>query len=81
MYLGISALRYLRELGIWKNVQVPASWGLTGLDEATVERLYAKVKAQTQAGPPPENLKQTYLSEWLESNVIAGNPIVDDPKV
>lgn len=62
-------------------VQVPASWGLPGLDEATAERLYALVKAQTRAGPQPEAIKVTYVHEWLEAAELAGRPIVDDPKV
>ena len=62
-------------------MQVPASWGLPGLDEETAERLYAKVKAQTRAGPQPEEIKGTYASEWLEAAELAGSPIVDEPKV
>jgi hypothetical protein len=62
-------------------LQVIASWNLTGLDEANVDRLFAKVKAQTLAGPQPENLKMTYLYEWLLANVLAGSVLVDDPKV
>jgi hypothetical protein len=62
-------------------LQVVVDWNLTGLDEATVERLYAKVKAQTMAGPQPEGLKMTYLDEWLLANVQAGSVLVDDPKV
>jgi hypothetical protein len=60
---------------------VVASWKLTGLDEATADRLYEKVKAQTLAGPQPESLKMTYLDEWLEANVLAGSVLVDEPKV
>ena len=60
---------------------MPASWGLQGLDEAAVERLYSQVIEQTLAGPQPEALKMTYLPEWLEANVLAGSPLVDDPKV
>jgi hypothetical protein len=62
-------------------LQVVASWNLTGLDEATADRLYEKVKAQTMAGPQPESLKMTYLDEWLQANVQAGSVLVDDPKV
>jgi hypothetical protein len=60
---------------------VVASWNLTGLDEATADRLYEKVKAQTRAGPQPESLKMSYLDEWLQANVLAGSVLVDDPKV
>jgi hypothetical protein len=62
-------------------LQVVASWNLTDLDEATADRLYAKVKAQTLAGPQPASLKMTYLDEWLQANVQAGSVLVDDPKV
>jgi hypothetical protein len=60
---------------------VVASWNLTGLDAATVDRLFEKVKEQTLAGPQPESLKMTYLDEWLQANVLAGSVLVDDPKV
>jgi hypothetical protein len=60
---------------------VVASWGLTGLDEATADRLYEKVKAQTSAGPQPERLKMTYLDEWLQANERAGSQLLDSPKV
>ena len=60
---------------------MPASWGLQGLDEAAVERLYSQVIEQTLAGPQPEALKMTYLPEWLEANELAGSPAVVDPKV
>jgi hypothetical protein len=60
---------------------VVASWGLTGLDAVTADRLYEKVKAQTSAGPQPDNLKMTYLSEWLEANVRVGAELVASPKV
>jgi hypothetical protein len=62
-------------------LQVVASWNLTGLDEANVDRLFEKVKAQTLAGPQPESLKMTYLDEWLLANMLAGSVLVDDPKV
>jgi hypothetical protein len=61
-------------------LQVVASWNLTGLDEATADRLFEKVKAQTLAGPQPESLKMTYVDEWLLANVLAGSVLVDDPK-
>lgn len=60
---------------------MPASWGLNGLDEATAERLYAQVKAQTLAGPQPEAIKMTYVPEWLEAGAMSGSPIANDPKV
>lgn len=60
---------------------MPASWGLTGLDEATADRLYAKVKAQTQAGPQPEDLKMEYVDEFLQAAVNDGSPLVADPVV
>jgi hypothetical protein len=63
------------------TLQVVASWKLTGLDEATADRLYAKVKAQTLAAHQPESLKNTYLDHWLKANVLAGAALVDDPKV
>lgn len=62
-------------------MQLPASWGLTGLDEATAERLYAKVVERTLARPQSGELEMTYLPEWLEANINAGNPLVEDPKV
>jgi hypothetical protein len=68
-------------LGRTRSLQVVASWNLTGLDEASADRLYGKVKAQTRAGPQPENLKMTYLDEWLLANVLAGSVLVEDPKV
>ena len=62
-------------------IQIPAGWGLPGLDEATAERLYEQVKAQTLAGPQPEAIKGAYVEEYLEAAELAGAPIVNDPKV
>lgn len=63
------------------QVQVPTSWGLTGLDVATADRLYSRVMAQTQAGPQPQDIETAFVDEVLEAAVAAGSDLVADPKV
>lgn len=47
------------------GMQVPASWGVRGLDEATATRLYDKAAAVVQpAQPPPEN-EQPFVRDYL----------------
>ena len=59
-------------------MQVPAGWGLPGLDEANAERLCAQVKVQTSAGPQPDAIEVKHVPQWLEAAELAGISIVDD---
>jgi choline dehydrogenase len=58
---------------------VPAGWGVRGLTRSMADRLFDKAAAQLGAAPPPKDLQQTYVDEWLAAAAAAGVPQTKAP--
>lgn len=53
-------------------LQIPASWGVNGLDVDTAGRLYNKARTQLSVGPMPDNLRTAYLDDFMHANEMLG---------
>ena len=62
-------------------MQVVEGWGIEGLDAATAERLYGKVREQLAVAQPPPELTTSYNEEYFAANEAAGVDVVAPPDV
>jgi hypothetical protein len=62
-------------------MQVPASWGIYGLNANTARSLYDKANAHLGGMQPTPEQRQLYLDEYFQANAAAGVEIVDGPQV
>jgi choline dehydrogenase len=49
------------------TADVPAGWGVRGLTAIAADRLFLEAAVQIGAAQPPEDLRHTYVNEWLQA--------------
>lgn len=63
------------------SFQVPAGWGVTGLDAATAGELYERVRTKLNVAQPPPALTTSYHAEYFEANAAVGVKVIEPPEV
>jgi hypothetical protein len=58
---------------------VAASWGVTGLDAATVGKLYQRVRTKLGVDQPPPELTTSYNPEYFAANAAVGVKVIEKP--
>jgi hypothetical protein len=58
---------------------VAASWGVTGLDAATVGQLYQRVRTKLGVDQPPPELTTSYNPEYFAANAAVGVKVIEKP--